>query len=186
MNRQMVLQRAAQRMDALARRAAGQNGNNAMANANAHCPSPYDPGNVPAPGGNVRDCPPAHMPWICAPCKVYGMGVDSGVDIAIGATLQLPGIGAQKPFLAQLLIVPSELAPFFTLDRIEVGTNNMMVASAPQPASAYSEVSVNNILNLDAMGPGINFILTVTNIGGPVPLARRFRAAIFGTAIPVA
>jgi len=180
--RAALLARAQDRIAAGARRYAGQEGMQAPGGCAVPAFNAFGAGMPGQPSPYA--CPPGHMPYICAPCRVYGLPIDSGVVIGIGVTLQLPAASPQKPFLGQLLIIPSTFAPFFVLNSFFVGTNNQMVANGAQPCEPYSEVSVNNILNLDPAGPGVDIILTVTNIGGAVPLERRFRATLFGTAIP--
>lgn len=113
-------------------------------------------------------------------CRVYGLPVDSGVAIGVGVTFALPPANPTKPFLPQLFSVPDDRAPSFLINNIEIGTNGQLVAAGAQSAVVYSDVSVNNLLNLDPCGPGVPIVVTVTNIG-LAPL--RFLATFFGTAL---
>jgi hypothetical protein len=114
--------------------------------------------------------------------RVYHMGFDSGVDTAAG----LAGTATQQPQVTirpERLVVPSFLAPFFTVDNIIVGKDSQSAVGAnPVPASTYSEVAVGVRLNLKTANLGHLVTLAFTNVDTD---PHRFRATMIGTATDV-
>jgi len=129
-------------------------------------------------GPEALSCDPDAANYLCG-CRVYALIFDSGVDIGVGAVVPLVA-RPQKPFRGQLLVIPSTIGPFFTIQPPVIGTDPQSVnAQGGQLlAQSMSEVAVNNWGNFDSTTAGVDVTLTVTNIG---LIARRFFAYIWGT-----
>lgn len=114
--------------------------------------------------------------------RMYHMGFDAGADTAAG----LAGNATQQPQVTirpERLIVPSFIAPFFTIDNIIVGKDSQSaVGNNPVPASTYSEVAVGVRLNLKTANLGHLVTLAFTNVDTD---PHRFRATMIGTATDV-
>jgi hypothetical protein len=114
--------------------------------------------------------------------RVYHMGFDAGADTDAGVA----GTATQQPQVtirSERLIVPSFIAPFFTIDNIIVGKDSQSaVGNNPVPASTYSEVAVGVRLNLKTANLGHLVTIAFTNVDTD---AHRFRATIIGTAVDV-
>lgn len=114
--------------------------------------------------------------------RMFHMGFDAGGDTAAG----LAGNVQQQPqvtFRPERLIVPSYLAPFFTIDNIIVGKDSQSaVGNNPVPASTYSEVAVGVRLNLKTANLGHLITLAFTNVDTD---PHHFRASLIGTATDV-
>jgi hypothetical protein len=114
--------------------------------------------------------------------RTYHMGFDAGADTAPG----LAGVATQQPQVTirpERLIVPSFIAPFFTVDKIIVGKDSQSAVGAnPVPATTYSEVAVGVRLNLKTANLGHLVQLAFTNVDTD---PHRFRATIIGTATDI-
>lgn len=112
--------------------------------------------------------------------REYPLGFDSGPTlIAAGGTFNVQAL-PQVTFRSERLLVPSFLAPFFTIDNIIVGKDSQTAAGfSPVPATTYSEVAVGVRLNLRTANLGNTISIAGTNID---VAPHRFRASIIGTA----
>jgi hypothetical protein len=114
--------------------------------------------------------------------RVYPIGFDGGGDTA--ANIQ--GNAQAQPQVTirpERLVVPSYIAPFFTIDNIIVGKDSQSaIGNNPVPASSYSEVAVGVRLNLKTANLGHLVSIVFTNVDTD---PHRFRASIFGTATDV-
>lgn len=114
--------------------------------------------------------------------RVYHMGFDAGANTLAG----LAGQATQQPQVTirpERLVVPSFLAPFFTIDNIIVGKDSQSAVGVnPVPASTYSEVAVGVRLNLKTANLGHLVTLSFTNVDTD---PHRFRATLIGTATDV-
>lgn len=110
--------------------------------------------------------------------REFHMGFDTGANTAAGAS----GSATQQPqvtFRPERLVVPSFIAPFFTIDNIIVGKDSQTAVGANAvPATMYSEVAVGVRLNLKTANLGHLVTLAFTNVDTD---PHRFRAAIIGT-----
>ncbi len=116
--------------------------------------------------------------------REYHVGFDSGaVEVPIGAS-GIVTVQPQVTFRGERLVIPSFIAPFFTIDNIIVGKDSQTAVGAnPVPASTYSEVAVGVRLNLKTANIGHLITLAFTNVD---PAAtHRFRATMIGTATDV-
>jgi len=116
--------------------------------------------------------------------REYHIGFDSGpVAVAINASATLTA-RPQVTFRPERLMVPSFIAPFFTVDNIIVGKDSQTaVGASPVPATMYSEVAVGARLNLKTANLGHDVTLLVTNVDPAA--AHRFRAGMIGTSTDV-
>jgi hypothetical protein len=114
--------------------------------------------------------------------RMYHMGFDAGADTAAG----IAGSATQQPQVTirpERLIVPSFIAPFFTVDNIIVGKDSQSaVGNNPVPATTYSEVAVGVRLNLKTANLGHLVTIAFTNVDTD---PHRFRATMIGTATDV-
>jgi hypothetical protein len=117
---------------------------------------------------------------VCGKARVYPLnfGADS---VAAGATVPLSA-RPQKTFKVQRLIIPSSIAPFFTIRRISIGTNSQTVDASGIGLSAevFSEVSQNSLVEFDTACVGIDITMEVTNIDAS---PRRFAATFLGPSV---
>jgi hypothetical protein len=99
-----------------------------------------------------------------------------------------PGTSAQAvafpqvTFRPERLVIPSQIAPFFTIDAIIVGKDNQSVSFDPLPATMFSEVGVGVRLNLKTAIVGMQIIVRFTNVD-PLQQTRTFSGGIIGTAV---
>jgi hypothetical protein len=116
--------------------------------------------------------------------REFHLGFDSGpVLVAAGGAFQVQAL-PQVTFRSERLVVPSFLAPFFTIDNIIVGKDSQTaVGFSPVPASTYSEVAVGVRLSLKTANLGNTIILAGTNVD---VAGHRFRATLIGTATDIA
>lgn len=114
--------------------------------------------------------------------RVYTIGFDAGADTAAG----LQGTATQQPQVTirgERLIVPSFIAPFFTIDNIIVGKDTQnAVGNNPVPASTFSEVAVGVRLNIKTANLGHLVSISFTNVDTD---PHRFRCTLIGTATDV-
>lgn len=88
----------------------------------------------------------------------------------------------QVTFRPERLVIPSQIAPFFTIDAIIVGKDNQSVSFDPLPATMFSEVGVGVRLNLKTAVVGMQIIVRFTNVD-PLQQTRTFSGGIIGTAV---
>ena len=114
--------------------------------------------------------------------RVYTIGFDAGADTAAG----LQGTATQQPQVTirgERLIVPSFIAPFFTIDNLIVGKDTQnAVGNNPVPASTFSEVAVGVRLNIKTANLGHLVSISFTNVDTD---PHRFRCTLIGTATDV-
>jgi hypothetical protein len=99
--------------------------------------------------------------------------------IGIGATVTI-STQPQKLFKPLRLVVPSTVAPFFTIDNIIVGTRSQFPSLVPIPAEMFIPEAEDVDLVLDTVQPAINLSLVVTNISGAI---QNFRAGFKGKSV---
>lgn len=100
----------------------------------------------------------------------------TATSVAAGATAVIP-ITSQIIFEPKRLIVPDSIAPFFTIDDFRVGNVPLFAGAGSVPAEAFSPQSVNPNIRKITANPGVQVILTVTNLDA---VAHIFRAVVFG------
>lgn len=116
-----------------------------------------------------------------APTKLreFSIGFNSTGNVVAGTTADITG-RPQVPFRGRRLVVPSNIAGFFTIVDVKVGKNSQFVAAGAQHALVFSELGFGVDLHTDTAVPGIDLTLTVNNIGGAdLP----FRAVLIGRAV---
>jgi hypothetical protein len=107
------------------------------------------------------------------------LGVDSGVDIAAGATADIE-IRPQLHFRPERLVVAGGIAGSFSIVDIRVGTDSMMPSATAVPAEIFVPGAEDVDLTLRTCNPGQSIVVTVRNTSGA---AARFRAGFLGTAL---
>jgi len=88
----------------------------------------------------------------------------------------------QVTFRPERLVIPSQIAPFFSIDAIIVGKDNQSVSFDPLPATMFSEVGVGVRLSLKTAVVGMQIIVRFTNVD-PLQQTRTFSGGIIGTAV---
>jgi hypothetical protein len=78
------------------------------------------------------------------------------------------------------LVVPSAVAPAFTIDDIKVGNKSQFVAAGPVPAEAFSQTAFSTPLKIDTAQISMDLIVQATNISAA---PADFRASFFGDAV---
>jgi hypothetical protein len=86
----------------------------------------------------------------------------------------------QVTFRAERLIIPSDIAAFFTVVDVKIGNRSQLVAAGEIPATVFSEVGVDANLRCDTAQISMEVTITVRNIDAS---PHTFRAAILGTAV---
>ncbi len=86
----------------------------------------------------------------------------------------------QVLFRPTRLVVPSAVAPSFTIDDIKVGNKSQLIASGAIPAEAFAQTAFNTPLKLDTCQISMDLIVVVTNV---TAAAADFRASMFGDAV---
>lgn len=117
---------------------------------------------------------------VCGKARVYPLNFGAE-SVAAGATVPLSA-RPQKTFKVQRMIVPSSIAPFFTIRRISIGTNNQSVDASGIGLSAevFTEVSQNSLVEFDTAVVGIDITIEVTNIDTN---PHRFAATFLGPSV---
>ena len=114
-------------------------------------------------------------------------GYSEGRTLVIGFEFLAIAAGAsatvtQRPqvlFRPQRVVVPSAVAPNFTITDIKVGNKSQLVSSGPVPAEAFAQTSFGVQMKMDTCQVSMDLIIEVTNISGAPD---DFRAAIYGSA----
>lgn len=112
--------------------------------------------------------------------REYPLGFESADVIALGGSA-LVRATPQISFRAERLVIPSDIALFFSIDDIIIGKNSQLVSDGPIPASTFSEVAVGVRLNLDTANIGNTITMRVRNVGSADALF--FRASMIGTGV---
>lgn len=86
----------------------------------------------------------------------------------------------QVTFRPERLIIPSDIAAFFTIVDLKIGNRSQLVAAGEIPATVFSEVGVDANLRMDTAQISMEIVITVKNIDSS---PRMFRAALLGTAV---
>jgi hypothetical protein len=96
---------------------------------------------------------------------VYPLAVASTGNVVAGTTVTLTA-APQAAFKPQRFIVASNIAPAFTINSIRIGARLQTVDGSETgvPATVYSEVAQNNLMDFDTVQPGITISVRVTNI----------------------
>jgi hypothetical protein len=110
--------------------------------------------------------------------REYPLGFfQSGIRAEAGAidVISRPQIN----FLGNRLIIPSDIAPFFSLIDVKVGNRSQLANSTALPARVFQEDSSGVVLSLDPAVAAQDIALVVENITSD---AQTFMAALIGTA----
>lgn len=111
--------------------------------------------------------------------REYPLGFSSNGTVAAGATVVITA-QPQTMFRPKRLVIPSSVAPSFSIQDIKIGNQSQLVASGAIPGALYSELAVGASQRYDTANPGILISLTVTNnSAGPL----LFNAAMVGDSI---
>lgn len=86
----------------------------------------------------------------------------------------------QVLFRPTRLVVPSAVAPSFTIDDIKVGNRSQFVAAGPVPAESFSQTAFSTPLKIDTAQISMDLIVQATNISAA---PADFRASMFGDAV---
>jgi hypothetical protein len=113
--------------------------------------------------------------------REFPVGLVSPGPTAFGTSAQATAF-PQVTFRPERLVIPSQIAPFFTIDAIIVGKDNQSVSFDPIPATMFSEVGVGVRLNLKTAVVGMQIIVRFTNVD-PLQQTRAFSGGIIGTAV---
>jgi hypothetical protein len=101
------------------------------------------------------------------------LAVPGGSSVVVSARPQVL-------FRPTRLVIPSALAPSFSLDDIKIGNRSQLIAAGPVPGEAFSSTAVNTPLRMDTCQVSMEIILQCANITAG---AIDFRAAMFGDAV---
>lgn len=113
--------------------------------------------------------------------REFPVGLVSPGPTPFGTSAQATAF-PQVTFRPERLVIPSQIAPFFTIDAIIVGKDNQSVSFDPIPATMFSEVGVGVRLNLKTAVVGMQIIIRFTNVD-PLQQTRTFSGGIIGTAV---
>lgn len=132
-----------------------------------------DPCLTPAP----MACPPT-VPVCDTSSRRYFQGFSQD---AVAANTQVL-ITARPQYLVRFdrLVIPSNIGQFFDLNNLTIGNVNQSVAAGANSGVVFSEVATYVELGLDTAYPGIDIVLTVTNVDAQ---PRNFRATLFGVLV---
>lgn len=119
---------------------------------------------------------------------VKEQGPSVGRDLVIGFAELAIAAGAsasatQRPqvvFRPSRIVVPTAVAPNFTIDDIKIGNKSQLVSNGSIPAEAFEQNAFGVQMRMDTCGISQDFILDVTN---QTAGAEDFRAAAYGTAV---
>jgi hypothetical protein len=98
------------------------------------------------------------------------------LNIAAGAQV-IVTTQPQVLYKPERLVVPTTIAPFFTIDDILVGNKSQFPSANPLPAEMFIPNAEAVVLELETVNPAINLSLRVTNISGA---QQNFRAGFVG------
>ncbi len=121
---------------------------------------------------------PSGKPGAPKPPRRLPLGFDSVVTVGPGETLPVNS-QPQQPFQGNRLLVPSAIAAFFLIQDIKIGNKSQLVSSTAVSAQGFSEVGVDDNVQLDKAQTSQFITLSVTDTDA---VAHRFTATLFGTA----
>lgn len=99
--------------------------------------------------------------------------------VAAGAT-ETVTTRPQVLFRPTRLVVPSAVAPSFSIEDIKVGNKSQFIAAGPVPAEAFAQTAFNTPLKCDTCQISMDLIVEVENVSvAPAD----FRAVMFGNAV---
>ena len=113
--------------------------------------------------------------------REFPIGLIAAAPTPFGGSGQATAL-PQVRFRSERLIVPSEIAPSFTIDAIVVGKDTQQVSFDSLPATMFSEVGVGVRLSLKTAIVGHQIVVRFTNID-PLQRTILFRGGIIGTAV---
>lgn len=130
------------------------------------------------PGHNLQRTPGGRGPMRSPDSRELLIGF---VSLAVpGGSSVVVSARPQVLFRPTRLVIPSALAPSFSLDDIKIGNRSQLIAAGPVPGEAFSSTAVNTPLRMDTCQVSMEIILQCANItAGAVD----FRAAMFGDAV---
>jgi len=107
------------------------------------------------------------------------LGVRSNGNIPGGTNATIKN-QPQVLFRLERFVVPSDIAGFFDIDDIIVGTASVFAAQGAVPARAFDEQATSVLLGTDTNQPATDLTTKVTNIDAAPHL---FRACYIGVAV---
>lgn len=108
------------------------------------------------------------------------LGFDSVTDVT-KATSRKITTRSQKIFRPDRLTVGGSVAGDFTIDDLKIGTNSQFLSGDSVPAEVFSNLSVGVKMHMDTVNPGIDVVLSVTNLDAAAD--HRFNGALIGPAL---
>lgn len=94
---------------------------------------------------------------------VFPMGFNRTAVVGAG----LPVVATTKPqkmLRTKAFVVPSEIAQFYVINRIELGVGGQQISQDVMPGSMFSEVSTQNCLAMETGQIGIDMQINATNV----------------------
>lgn len=101
------------------------------------------------------------------------------LQVAAGSS-QVVSARPQVLFRPTRLVIPTAVAPLFSVDDIKIGNRSQLVAAGPVPAEAFSPSAFNTPLRMDTCQVSMEIILQISNLSAA---PTDFRAAMFGDAV---
>lgn len=111
--------------------------------------------------------------------RIYMIGFDSVAAIAAAAqTVQTQS--PQVTFKGTRLLIPATVGASFVINDFRVGIHPQFITTTGVPGQGFAETVTDNDLDMDTANPGVNIIITATNISAG---AVRFQASVRGIAL---
>lgn len=97
--------------------------------------------------------------------------------VAAGTSVTITSRPQTIAFKPERVIIPSTIAPLFTVDDIKVGNKSQFVQSGSLPGEAFLPTLFDGQMEMDTVQTSQDFVMQITNISGA---AVTFRAAVYG------
>jgi hypothetical protein len=111
---------------------------------------------------------------------VQGAG-SSTVLVTLAAPVQQVSLAVSRPFKPTEIIIPSNIAPFFQINSIQVNGVNQLASNGPVPCQTLSEASFRPKMKIDTVNPSFPLTLEVQLINSLID--RTFSSLFVGWAL---
>lgn len=108
------------------------------------------------------------------------LGMNSSGTVAAAASTNITARPQSTAFKPERIVIPSSIAPDFTIQDIKCGNVSQLAQSGDLAAEAFVQTVFGGEMDMATVQTSQDFVMAVTNISGA---ARTFRAVVYGHAV---